>query len=242
MLNALKAARLDDNTAVVVTSDHGEMLGERGLWCKDLFFEWSMRIPFIVRVPELQGGRRISANASLVDLLPTLLDIACVGDDEPVDAIDGRSLIGLMQGNESAWPDRVAAEYSAEAAAAPIVMIRNGEFKYVQAAGDPPQLYNLAADPDELDNLADRAEHAELVRKFESEIDAGWDLEAINHDIRLSQRRRALVADAMSQGRQESWDYEPRPDHSRLYVRGRTGSEAVDRKIRLPAEGYPFQG
>ena len=120
-------------------------------------------------------------------------------------------------------------------------MIRRGQYKYILAAGDPPQLFDLDNDPDELDNLAGAPAQAHVQREFETEISRDWDLDTLEAVIRLSQRRRGLVAEALARGKHHPWDYEPRPDHSRLYVRGRTGSEAVDRKILLPARGYPFR-
>lgn len=241
LLRALKEARLDDETAVIVTSDHGEMLGERGLWCKDLFFEWAMRVPFITRIPGLPGGNRVGELASLVDLLPTLLDLAGIDEATLAEPVEGTSLLDSMRAGTRTGRHRVAAEYSAEGADAPMIMIRRDGFKYIHAEGDPPQLFDLESDPDELVNLADRPEQAERCETFRAEVERDWDLSSMDREIRLSQRRRALVAAALDEGRHESWDHQPRPDHSRLYVRGRTGSEAVDRKIRLPAEGYPFR-
>ena len=241
LLSTLEAAGIRESTAIIVTSDHGEMLGERGLWCKDCFFEWSMRVPMVIQAPGFIGGGRIKKNASLIDLLPTLLDIAGIGTDVLTESIDGRSLLTLVT-DEHQWINQVAAEYSAEAAASPMVMIRKDSFKYLHAEGDALQLFDLESDPHELNNLAGRADYVDVVEAFKQEVLDNWDLRWIDHDIRLSQQRRKLVSRALSKGQQYPWDFEPRPDYSKIYVRGRTGSEAVDRKIRIPAKGFPFAG
>jgi choline-sulfatase len=218
------------------------MLGERGLWSKDCFFEWAMRIPLLVKLPRLSGGRRISSNVSLIDLLPTLLDLAEIDAAELSEPPAGQSLIGLLTDTEGAWPDRVLAEYTAEAAEAPMVMIRQGPYKYIQAEGDPPLLYDMATDPDELQNLAKDPEQAIRCSDFAQEVAARWNLPDLDSTIRLSQRRRALVGDALARGARDHWDYEPQPDYSKIYVRTASGSELADRRIRLPAKGYDLPG
>src|SRR3546814_20469126 len=101
LLAALHRAGLADDTIIVFTGDHGEMLGERGMWYKMTFYEWSARIPLIIHAPRLFGPRRVHRNVSLVDLLPTLLDLAT--DDhmpELIDPIDGNSLVPLIHGED----------------------------------------------------------------------------------------------------------------------------------------------
>ena len=79
---------------MVFTADHGEMLGERGQWFKQSFHEWSVRVPLIMRIPGLASTPRAGELVSLVDLLPTLLDVAAEGDaPETVTPLDGRSLV-----------------------------------------------------------------------------------------------------------------------------------------------------
>ncbi|MEM7292403.1 MAG: choline-sulfatase, partial [Pseudomonadota bacterium] len=135
LLNALDQVSLLDSTAIVVVADHGEMLGERGLWAKDCFFEWAVRIPMLVRVPGGGETGRVSRNTSLLDLAPTLFDLAGVGNENIASPLHGNSLL------DSNAPDCVKVEYSAESAAAPMVMIREGQYKYIQADGDPAQSF-----------------------------------------------------------------------------------------------------
>src|SRR5690606_12413898 len=115
LLAALHRAGLADDTVIVFTGDHGEMLGERGMRYKMTFYEWSARIPLIVHAPRLFGPRRVSQNVSLVDLLPTLLDLATDGHmPELIDPIDGNSLMPLVHGDADGWNDAVMSEYLAE--------------------------------------------------------------------------------------------------------------------------------
>jgi arylsulfatase A-like enzyme len=151
----------------------------------------------------------------------------------------GQSLMGILTGTADDWPDRVLAEYTAEA---PMVMIRRGVYKYIHSEGDPPLLYDLAADPDELQNLAKDPEQASRCRDFAREVAARWELTALDSTIRLSQRRRALVGDAMARGGRDHWDYEPQPDYSKIYVRTASGAELADRRVRVPAKGYELPG
>ncbi|MFT5502497.1 MAG: choline-sulfatase [Gammaproteobacteria bacterium] len=240
--DALELAELADNTAIFVVSDHGEMLGERGLWTKDCFFEGAMRIPFIAKLPGVQGGRRINSNVSLLDLAPTLLELAGVKNEAIVSPLYGNSLIDAINGDTSNWPDRVLAEYSAEAAQAPMVLIRQGRYKYIQAAGDPPQLFDLSNDHDELINLATEAQHQNLLNEFSKAVEQHWNLETLDEEIRQSQIQRKLIGESLAKGHYQSWDYQPKVDYSKIYVRDPEGAELTDRKVRVAAKGYKLPG
>ena len=235
LLAALRAGGLERDTIVMLTADHGDMLGERGLWYKMTFFERAARIPLIVHAPERFAARRVRENVSLLDLYPTLRDFAGGGGPETADALPGRSLVPLMQGDAAGDPDEALGEYLAEGAAGPLVMVRRGKHKYVVGDGSPPQLFDLEADPLELENLAGRPEVQAIERPLADEVAARWDFEALKRRVILSQRRRLLVADALQLGRHAPWDFQPHADASRLYVRN-TGDILgdVERSARLP--------
>jgi choline-sulfatase len=222
LLDALDAAGMRENTIVIVTSDHGEMLGERGLWYKMSFFEPSARVPLIMTAPGRLAPRRVSENVSLVDLFPTVMEIAHDGTPfVPGDPIDGTSLLPLLRGDAGAsWPDTVLGEYLAEGTLAPMVMIRRGPYKYVRCPGDPDQLFDLSSDPLELNDLAPSPAHADVLRRFREESDERWDLDELNRSVVASQHRRHRVVDALSTGRRTTWDYEPPNTSSSRYVRG----------------------
>ncbi len=190
LLATLKRTGMADDTVIVFTTDHGDMLGERGLWYKRSFFEDSTRVPLMVCWPgEVEPGR-VAANTSLVDLLPTFLDIAgrATSVPEPVDVIDGTSLLA-----DEDRPDMVFGENLSEGATAPIVMAKRGAIKYVWSGCDPSQLFDLAADPDELTNLADDPAHASTVAEMDALLHGRWDVENLTNQVLESQRRRAFL-------------------------------------------------
>src|SRR3954469_17520947 len=176
VLQALRDTGQDDNTIVVLLSDHGEMLGERGLWYKMSFFEPACRIPLIVHAPGRFAPHRVSQVASLLDILPTLAHLSSA-QEPPAYAspIDGQSLLPLLQGDTGSG--EVLGEYLAEGAIAPIVMIRRGSEKFIHSPVDPDQLYDLSDDPDELVNLAAVPAAADTVAAYQSEIAQRWNLE-----------------------------------------------------------------
>src|SRR5215472_10536339 len=150
VLEVLRRTGAAENTVIVVTSDHGDMLGERGLWYKMTFFERAIRVPLLIHAPGRLTPRRVSGPVSLVDLLPTLTDIAGISF-EPGIPLDGASLLPAAKGRGSPT-GAVYGEYLAEGTAEPIFMVRRGRFKYVASPGDPAMLFDLEKDPLELDN------------------------------------------------------------------------------------------
>ena len=182
-------AALDDDDVVVFTSDHGDMLGERGLWYKMAPFEDSIRVPLIVRG---MGGGRVEEPVTLLDLSPTLVELGG-GDGE------GRGL---------GSPRRdVPVEYLAEGVHAPQVTLVRGPLKLVRSPGEPDLVYDIAADPGE----GTQVEASELA----AAADRRWDLEALDHAVRASQRRRRVVARALATGRIQKWDH---PEGTRRYI------------------------
>jgi choline-sulfatase len=216
LLDALETTGLRRDTVVIVTADHGEMAGERGLWYKMSFFEGSVRVPLIVRGPGIGRGRPAGA-VSHLDLAPTLAELAAAPAAEA--GLEGRSLVPVLRG-EGPCPDGAESEYLAEGVAAPAVMIRRGRYKYIRCDGDPDQLYDLDADPRELVNVAESPAHAGACARLRAESDERWDLAGIERRVLQSQRDRRLVAPALAVGAHAPWDFQPHTDASRQYVRG----------------------
>ncbi|EGE84787.1 hypothetical protein RJZ56_002834 [Blastomyces dermatitidis] len=159
LMATLKACELDDNTIVVFTGDHGDMLGERGLWYKMVWYEHAARVPMFVHAPGRYKPRRVKENVSTMDLLPTF--VAMTGGEMNTDLpIDGVSLMpyildeGSPEAVSGVKTDTVIGEYMAEGTLAPVVMIRRGPWKFVYSPIDPPMLYNVENDPTESNNLA----------------------------------------------------------------------------------------
>ena len=223
-----------DETVVIVTSDHGEMLGERGAWYKMSFFEGAARVPLIVRAPALFPPGRVPAAVSTMDLLPTLVGLAHDGDlSGIVGPLDGRSLLPHLSGAPD--HDEVAAEYLAEGAIAPIVMIRRGRLKFIHSPADPDQLFDLAADPHERANLADDPASAGLAGQFRREVAARWDLTTLDREVRQSQQRRIAVNDALRVGTPAPWDFTPTYDASRRYIRNHMDLADLEKMARYPS-------
>jgi choline-sulfatase len=149
-----------------------------------------------------------------------------------VSAVDGTSLMPHLTGDTG--PDGVIGEYLGEAAVAPIVMIRRGQWKFVHSPVDPDQLYDLANDPDEVRNLAGDPEQVERIAAFRQEVAVRWDLNRLNQEVLDSQRRRRLVAAAAQTGALSSWDFQPYRDAAQQYVRAHMDLEDIEAAARFP--------
>ena len=149
MLEVIDKSPLRENKVVIYLSDHGEMAGQHGIWQKQCFYESSVRVPMILRTPRGAGGRRVGANVSLVDVMPTLLDLAGI---EIPDHLPGMSLAEMRPGVAA---DRVAfSEYHAQGMLEGGFMIKRGHYKYNYYVGHEPQLFDLSTDPGEFTDLA----------------------------------------------------------------------------------------
>ena len=234
LLATLRTFGLAEDTIVFFTADHGELLGERGLWYKMHLFEWALRVPLIVHAPGRFAPRRVGVPVSLVDLLPTLSDLGR-GAARPRELElqgDGQSLLSLLEGRLG--EERcVLAEYLAEGALAPILMIRRGAHKFFWSKLDPPLLFDLEQDPHELDNLAGRPEYAEPVQVFEAEVRARWDPQALYQAIVASQRTRRIAWEALAQGRKTPWEWLPAV-HRSGYVGGDVDLTVLEHNRRYP--------
>ncbi len=232
LMATLGALDLADDTVVMLVADHGDMLGERGLWYKMNFFEGAARIPLVVHAPGRFEPRRVATPVSLVDVLPTVVELAGGSIESSVDVLAGRSLVSLCNGGEE---DRtVLGEYMAEAACAPIVMIRRDRWKFVHCPVDPDQLYDLAADPHERVNLAAEPDHADTVLAFRDEVARRWDLERLHADVLADQARRRLISSALRTGRFTPWDYTPPRNSANEYMRNHLDLNEVERGARWP--------
>jgi len=239
VLSALRECGFDEDTVIVFTADHGEFLGERGLWYKMSFLEPAARVPLFVRLAGGSGaGRRVAEPVSLVDVAPTLIGLA--GDSAAPCGWDGSSLVSAVVdsgagGARGAGRGAVICEYHAEGVNAPAAMIRDERYKLIVCRGDPDQLFDLSRDPLELVNLADAAEGAPVVRRLRGELERRLDLPDIERRVLESQRERRVVAGALSTGEVLAWDYQPHVDASMQYVRTREDLYDLQRRARLEA-------
>jgi choline-sulfatase len=231
ILEVLRTTRMLDDTIIVFTSDHGDMLGERGLWFKMNFFEGSVRVPLMIAckgiVPQL-----ISQPVSTLDINPTLAALGGVDIAEVLPWTDGEDLTPVMQGKDRVGP--VLMEYAAEGSNAPLVCIRDGKYKFVHCEIDPPQLFDLESDPQELTNLASDPAHAKLLADFTAKAGARWDMAGFDAAVRESQARRWVVYEALRNGSYYPWDYQPLQKASERYMRNHMDLNVLEENARYP--------
>ncbi|GAA1367151.1 choline-sulfatase [Arthrobacter rhombi] len=215
----LEELGLAENTVIIMTSDHGDMLGEKGLWFKMSPYEQSSRVPLIMHgAQELVPRGRFANPVCLLDLMPTLVELS--GAPEARSA--GMSLLESarreIEGKTAPEDRDIVIEYLAEGTYRPQITLVRGRYKYVMCPGDPDQLFDLSNDPDELNNRAADHEYADVLGQLRQTLEARYDLAALESGVLASQGSRQLVARALQQGRVQHWDFEPRAEQR--YVRG----------------------
>ncbi len=229
VMEALEATRQE--AIILFVSDHGDMLGEHGLWFKMSFYEGSSRVPLMIAAPDMQAGN-VTAPVSMLDICPTLCDLAGVDMDEVTPWTTGESLVHLGQGGVRSSP--VMMEYAAEASYAPLVSLRDGKWKYNRCLLDPDQLFDLEADPHEQTNLAGSAAHQEVLTTLRAQSEARWDLTQYDSEVRSSQARRWVVYEALRQGEYAPWDFQPMQDATQRFMRNHMDLNEVEERQRFP--------
>lgn len=176
---AVETSALTDSTRIIYTSDHGDNLGNRGLWGKSTMYEESAAIPMIIAGPDIPKGNRVSAPVSLVDCYPTFVEGAGLTlTEEEGTELPGHSLIAMANG---ATPERtVLSEYHASSATTGMFMIREGQWKYIHYVGAPAQLFDLANDPHETEDMAANADYTEVLTRCEQKLREVVDPERVN--------------------------------------------------------------
>lgn len=172
VLYKLREAGQDlDDWIIVFTSDHGEMLGEHGIWAKHKFYESSVRVPLFIRYPQEFKAQIVNENVNLCDLYATLCDLCNL--DTPKD-LDSRSLVSLMKGDAKNWNNESISQYHGE-----YLMIKQDDLKYQYYGEDMPEvLWDLAKDPHENVNRMDDLSYQDqitLFRKRRAELGFGPD-------------------------------------------------------------------
>ena len=216
---------------VVFVSDHGDMLGERGLWFKMTFYEGSARVPLMIAAAGLPAGR-VETPVSTMDVTPTLCDLAGIDMGEVAPWTDGETLVPLANGVPRVSPVRV--EYAAEGSDAPLVCLREGRWKYNRCALDPDQLFDLESDPHELVNLAGDPAFAETLARLKAASEAQWTLPRFDAEVRASQARRWVVYEALRQGGYYPWDFQPLRAASERYMRNHMDLNVLEESRRFP--------
>ena len=209
LLEDLEQTGLAENTIVIFTSDHGDMLGERGMVQKRCFYEWSSRVPMMIRIPG-EKPATVSRPVSLIDLSPTLIEMAGA---EPLPETDAYS---LLQDVEQRPP--VFSESHGEGILWPCYMIRDGKYKYTYIHENNCQLFDMEQDPQEQNNLWGREEYRELCQELKQRILDKFSLQTVFHYVDHIVPQKEVIRSAMKKSH-TSWDYVPVVDESRRFSR-----------------------
>jgi choline-sulfatase len=175
VLSALESSSLHTCTRIIYTSDHGDAVGQRGLWGKSTLYEETVGVPLIVAGEDVSEGGVIDTPSTLLDIYPFIFE--CVGataDDEQ----SGVSIVRLVKGER---PERtVLSEYHGMGSTTGAFAIRAGRFKYVHYVKYRPQLFDLEGDPDETHDLAPDPQYASVVTECEKKLRAMLSPEAVD--------------------------------------------------------------
>lgn len=168
VLDKLEAAGQDlDEWIIVFTADHGEMLGQHGVWEKPHFYEECAGIPLFIRCPDRFEPKVVEENVNLCDLFATLCDLA--GVPVPADhTLDSRSMVPLLEGDSNEWTgtnDETVSAFGDQ------IMIKRGDLKYIHVSEASDVLFDLAADPNETENRIDDPGYADAVDTFQTRRD-----------------------------------------------------------------------
>ena len=198
ILDKLEETGLDDNTLVIYCSDHGDQLGERGLWWKQTFYEESVKVPLIMTWPGvLPEGESRNQVVNLVDLAATILE-ACKAPSLPDS--DGRSFLEVAHDPSRPWLNETYSEYCTDGMApwtgpTPVQqrMIRSGKWKLNYYHGYEPQLFDIEADPQETNDLADDLTYRDIREGLTAKILTDWDPETIIADMAAKRESKELL-------------------------------------------------
>jgi choline-sulfatase len=216
LLNVLEEEGIREQTAIFFVADHGDMAGEKGMIQKRSFYDYSLRIPCILNLPDHAATTPVETPVSLIDIAPTMMDLAGVSEQGRVE-MEGASLLPLIRGDSQ--PDRFAlAEYHAEGVFRACFMLRQGSYKYIYIDGADHQLFDLDSDADEWNNLCGKPEFAAIEEKMRGIIEAKFDIAAITPDIEAKMAMKRIVTPAMHEN-QTHWDYQPFYDATQQYMR-----------------------
>lgn len=197
LLDTVEDLHLGERTRVIYTSDHGEMLGEHGLWGKSAMYEGSVGVPLILKGPDQEAGATREYPVSHLDLFPTILEAVGVPDD----GNKGRPGLSLWTGFDqkggrtskvSAWEERsVMSEYHGGGAPVGMFMLRQGRWKLIYYVGAGVELFDLHENRLESCDLSATTEGSKVVRRLEMALREIVDPEAV--DLRARRDQAVLI-------------------------------------------------
>ncbi len=174
VMKALDRLALREKTIVIYLSDHGEMMGQHGIWYKNAFFEGSARVPLLISLPPAFGAPRkskVDAPTSAIDVFPTLCELCAL---KPPKTLEGRSLVPLIYGTDAGLEREVFSENKRRGVAAR--MIRTSRYKYCYYDDGVEQLYDMQGDDRvaESINLAPDPAYAGIKKRLKKRALKGW--------------------------------------------------------------------
>jgi choline-sulfatase len=213
ILDALEESGLRENTLIVYSSDHGEQLGEHGLWWKQTFYEEAVRVPLIMSWPgHLPEGLSSRQVVSALDVNATILDAL---DAPPLPTSHGKSLLPVIQNESAEWEDLAFSEYCTDEGCIHR-MVRQGDWKLSYYHGQEPQLFNLREDPEELHDRAQDPECFQVRQDLIALVLDGWDPDAVAARMKEKRADLQILGDWARHVRPEEthrWPLRPEMDY-----------------------------
>jgi choline-sulfatase len=210
VLDALDRAGFTGKTRVLYTSDHGDHLGDHGMWKKGTMLESSVGVPLILAGPDVPSGNVSRTNVSLIDIFPTIVEAVGAGYEYVDASLTGRSLVEISR--EVDHDREVFSEYHSSWSERGIYLIRRGDLKYIFHVDAPAQLFNVIDDPAEVNDLAGDSAYATVLAQMETNLRARVNPERVDRLVREHQSVRISEAGGMPVLRGErTLDYSPPP-------------------------------
>lgn len=170
VLQALKDSGHEDDTYVVYTSDHGDTMGEHGVFFKSTLYEGSVGIPMILSGPDVPRKHSEQTPVSLVDIYQSAIDFTGGELDAYDKSLPGQSLLESIHNPNLERP--IYSEYLSFGFYTSAFMLRKGRYKYIHYEGEKPQLFDLYEDKNECNDLASDENYRDVIADFEKELQA----------------------------------------------------------------------
>ena len=185
VLDTVKQLGMEESVRVIYSSDHGDTVGDHGMFYKHSMFEGSVGVPMIVRGEGVPAGKRVRTPVSLLDVYPTVLE--CTGaENRRADQLPGTSLFKTLKADTN-MERPIFSEYHAGGALAAEFMLRKGKWKYIYYPGYAPMLFNLEEDPNELRDLAGDETCGSILQMMHEELCKVGDPDEIDKACRADQ-------------------------------------------------------
>jgi choline-sulfatase len=182
-----------ENTLIIYGADHGDNIGEHGLFWKTNFYEGASRVPLICSYEGvIPANTHICGVTSLLDIAPTLIEFAQAPE---LPLYDGQSLFGVLKGEQEISPEREVVSFCSDIKGdAPSAMIRRGSFKLIKYAGyEHPQLFDIDRDPQETNDLGTNLEYGQVVESLLADLKSYWDEEKEMENLRQAKQHVKLM-------------------------------------------------